>query len=260
MVNRRLFLIGATVVAAGLAGASGYTGYRLLSDDRPLALVYRGPVSCDGCSETVAKLLENSPLRFRTAFCGPDEKRQISAQTLAEAVVYAQPGGGQVRPAWNRLREHADDIRGFVRDGGNYLGFCLGAYLAGDEPGFGLLPGITVDGYVYGSESSVRGTGDAIIEVRWRGQERHMYFQDGTQFRLSAGTTATVLATYDTGTAAALVADYGAGRVGVVGPHPEADRSWYDAAGLTNPDGIRPDLGYDLIESTVPAYPGPPTR
>jgi len=66
-----------------------------------------------------------------------------------------------------------------------------------------------------------------------------------------------VIATYDTGTAAALVADYGAGRVGVVGPHPEADHSWYDDAGLTNPDGVHPDLGHDLIESTVRSDPDP---
>jgi hypothetical protein len=59
-----------------------------------------------------------------------------------------------------------------------------------------------------------------------------------------------VLATYDTGAVAALVTSYGAGRVGVVGPHPEADRHWYPR-GLTNPDGIRPDLGYDLIQATV---------
>jgi hypothetical protein len=36
-----------------------------------------------------------------------------------------------------------------------------------------------------------------------------------------------------------------------VGPHPEADRSWYSNAGLTNPDGIDFELGHDLIESTV---------
>jgi hypothetical protein len=57
-----------------------------------------------------------------------------------------------------------------------------------------------------------------------------------------------------------VVTSFGAGRVGVVGPHPEADRSWYRDAHLTNPDGVQPDLGHDLVESTVggpaPASPG----
>jgi hypothetical protein len=60
-----------------------------------------------------------------------------------------------------------------------------------------------------------------------------------------------VLATYDTGAGAAVVTAFGEGRVGLVGPHPEADQSWYDDARLTNPDGIRFDLGYDLIQTTM---------
>ncbi|MDT5107857.1 MAG: hypothetical protein QOI25_5370 [Mycobacterium sp.] len=79
-------------------------------------------------------------------------------------------------------------------------------------------------------------------------------FQDGPVFRLNAGADATVLATYDNGEPAAVVAPYGSGWVGVVGPHPEADRSWYSSVpDLTNPDGIRSDLGYDFVEATVHA-------
>jgi hypothetical protein len=88
-----------------------------------------------------------------------------------------------------------------------------------------------------------------------------MFFQDAPVFRLNRGAAATVLATDDTGDFAAVVTAYGAGSVGVVGPHPEADQSWY-TSGLTNPDGIRPDLGYDLIQTTLQAAPpkvSPPT-
>jgi glutamine amidotransferase-like uncharacterized protein len=84
-----------------------------------------------------------------------------------------------------------------------------------------------------------------------------MYFQDGPVFALTDGAAATVLAAYDTGAPAAVVTAFGAGRVGVVGPHPEADASWYRAAHLTNPDGIHFDLGYDLIEETVHGRPAP---
>ncbi|HEX6967785.1 MAG TPA: BPL-N domain-containing protein [Micromonosporaceae bacterium] len=252
-MNRRRLLLGAG--AAGVLASLGGVGYSALSKDRPLALVYRGPAACSGCAESVAALLESSPTRFRTQFCGPDEDVQISAETLAGAAVYAQPGGGSVKSAWRRLRDHAQDIRDFVHNGGHYLGFCLGAYLAADSPGFGLLSGVTVEGYIYSDEASVHDTDDTIVQVRWRGQLRHMYFQDGNLFRVQPGAPATVIATYDTGAPAAIIATYGAGRLGLVGPHPEADQAWYDGAGLTNPDGIRFDLGHDLIESTVHGEP-----
>jgi glutamine amidotransferase-like uncharacterized protein len=199
----------------------------------------------------VAAALEHGPTSFRTLFCGPDEKVQLSASSLADATVYAQPGGGNVNSAWRRMRQHADDIRNWVHGGGHYLGFCLGGYLASATPGFALLPGNTSQ-YITSPGATVDTTDDTVIPVLWRGKPRHMYFQDGPAFRLNAGANATVLATYDNGEIAAVVAPYGTGRIGVVGPHPEADQSWYnDVPSLTNPDGIQADLSYDLIETTM---------
>lgn len=238
---------------AGVAGVAGCG-----DDTRPVALVYRGRASCAGCSEAVAAVLEHGPTSFRTVFCGPDEKVQLSASSLAGATVYAQPGGGSVGSAWHLMRRHAEDIRNWVHGGGHYLGFCLGAYLADTAPGFALLPGVTSQ-YITSPGATVDTTDDTVILVRWRGKPRHMFFQDGPVFRLNAGADATVLATYDNGEAAAVVAPYGSGWIGVVGPHPEADQAWYrGVSGLTNPDGIKPDLCYDLVEATVhaPTKPG----
>ncbi len=78
-----------------------------------------------------------------------------------------------------------------------------------------------------------------------------MYFQDGPAMLLDSGADATVLAIYDNGTAAVVVAPYGKERFGVSGPHPEADESWYADKGLTNPDGVRFDLAYELIDATA---------
>ncbi|MEU9505168.1 BPL-N domain-containing protein [Micromonospora sp. NPDC048170] len=249
-IDRRRLLVGAgaigTLAALGWAGVSAVTGDR----DRPLALVYRGPAACSGCAEAVAALLRAAPSGFRTEYCGPDEERPLSRSTLTEAVVYAQPGGGNINPAWRRLRDHADEIRDFVQGGGHYLGFCLGAYLAAGRPGFGLIDG-KVNRYISTDGASVDSVDDTVVPVRWRGGSRHMFFQDGPTIELRPGVPGVVLATYDTGAPAAVVTTFGAGRVGLVGPHPEADRSWYAEAELTNPDGIRFDLGHDLIGSTV---------
>ncbi|MGW3604814.1 BPL-N domain-containing protein [Micromonospora sp. NPDC005161] len=247
-ISRRRLLVG--VGAGGTLTALGWVGVSAISGDGPLALVYRGPAASPGCAEAVAALLRSAPAGFRTEYCGPDEERQISRSTLAEAAVYAQPGGDDVNRAWRRMRDHAQDIRDFVNGGGHYLGFCLGAYLASADPGFGLING-RVNQYISTDGASVDSTDDTVIEVRWRGRARHMYFQDGPTFELRPGAPGDVLATYDNGAAAAVVTTFGAGRVGLVGPHPEADRSWYADEGLTNPDGIRFDLGHDLVQSTM---------
>lgn len=246
----RVFALGALGLAAGCGRRVPSAG-SANSPHRPTALVYRGPAGCQGCSEPVAALLQTAPSPFNVVYCGPGEDVQLSAQTLSSAVLYVQPGGGDdVDLAWSEMRRYADDIRKWVRGGGHYLGICMGGYLAGFHPGFGLLPGDSRE-YITAAGATVRTEGDAMVTVSWRGQSRHLYFQDGPYFTLRPNSYATVLATYSNGLAAAVVARYGKGSVGVCGPHPEAPSSWYTESGLANPDGGRLDLGYDLVEATI---------
>jgi glutamine amidotransferase-like uncharacterized protein len=219
---------------------------------RPLALVYRGPGGCPGCSEAVAELLYSSAWRFEVHYVGPHEQLKLSAATLQAATLYAQPGGsGELAQAYRHLKSHAPEIRSYVASGGRYLGICMGGYLAGRTPGFELLPGDT-DQFIASSGASVRSEADTIVKVQWRGQMRWMYFQDGPYFRLDRGATGViVLARYPNGKMAALVAPYGKGKVAVAGPHPEATAAWYEAARLVNPEGIHADLGHDLIDTLM---------
>ncbi|RZQ62331.1 BPL-N domain-containing protein [Amycolatopsis suaedae] len=215
--------------------------------NRPLALVYRGPATTPGCPEAVAGVLAD---HFAVRFTGPREKTELGAAALAGAALYAQPGGGTLSHAYRKLRRHRDDIRDFVRGGGRYLGFCLGGYLAGATPGFGLLPGDT-DRYIDSAGASVGHDGDAVVTVRWRGRRRRLYFQDGPVFLLDRPDAAEVLATYPNGTIAALVAPFGAGRVGVVGPHPEATADWYGVRWPRRPLRSGHDLARDLVEAVL---------
>ncbi|WP_283260488.1 BPL-N domain-containing protein [Rhodococcus sp. IEGM 1379] len=247
MLNRRTFLISATaLVTIGGTVAASADSTRIRSRS---ALVYRGPASSPGCPEAVARLLESAPDPYDVTFCGPDEDVPLSARTLASASLYAQPGGGDLLSAWVHMEQYAEPIRGWVRTGGHYLGFCLGGYLAGATPSFGLLPGDTAR-YISSRGSDIDTTENSIVEVSWRGEPRSMFFQDGPIFVLRDDAPVEVLARYRNGKVAAVVTEFGLGRVGVVGPHPEADRSWY-TRGLSNPDGIRSDLGHDLIETVT---------
>lgn len=222
----------------------------------PRALIYRGPASLPGCPEAVANLLSSSPWNFDIHFVGPDEQLQIDESTLHSAALYAQPGGGNLDGAFTHLRRHVPAIQHFVRSGGRYLGFCLGGYLAGRSPGFELLPG-DADQYVALRSAELHNTKGTVLEVDWSGQVEDMYFQDGPYFSLDEhyrqyyDSDAEILARYRNGSIAALKIDYGHGRVGVVGPHPEADETWYHDDGLNAPEHLATDLGHRLINAVM---------
>lgn len=220
--------------------------------ERPLALVYRGPAGCQRCSEAVALLLQRSKWHFLVQYVGPNERLHLSAATLKPATVYAQPGGnGSLETAYAFLQADAPLIERFVQSGGHYLGFCMGGYLAGATPGFHLLPGDT-DEFVGSSGASVKTLADTTVRVNWRGQLRTLYFQDGPYFIVHLhATKVTILARYTNDEVAALVAAYGKGAVGVVGPHPEATDTWYRVHHLPIPANLNWDLGDDLITTVM---------
>jgi len=208
----------------------------------PLAVVYRGPASLPGCPEAAARALASSPYGFRVEFT------QGRLTTLAGATLYCQPGGDELAPAWRRLHRDARVVRDYVRAGGRYLGFCLGGYLAGDDPGFGLLEGAT-DSYVGTPGADVTGEASRVVDVTWAGRRRAVYFQDGCYF--TPGPATEVVARYANGLAAAVVSPFGLGWVAVSGPHPEATDDWFaddDLPPLASPSL---DLAHDLIRRVM---------
>ncbi|KID85300.1 biotin protein ligase [Metarhizium guizhouense ARSEF 977] len=231
---------------------------------RPRALVYRGPASSHGLPEAVARLLESCPRRFEVQYAGPSEAVQVSHETLSEVDLYAQPGGPDLDDAWAETRAFAPAIRRFVSRGGRYVGFCLGAYLAGHTPGFGLLPrGADTDAENEQEGAQVTTDADAIVQVDWRfatgpqagrtAAGRWLYFQEGAVIRgLRESETAIVLGRYSQGgRVAASLTKYGEGWVGLVGPHPEATLEWFAIENLDCPHGEQFDIGHDLIEATM---------
>jgi hypothetical protein len=219
----------------------------------PIALIYRGPAGCAGCSEAVAALLKSDTLwNFNVIYVGPKEVISVQAGLrLPNVFIYAQPGGnGSVNKAFNKLRKDAPAVRNFVLKGGRYLGICMGAYLVDNDPGYDL--GLSANQYIKTAGASVKTTADTLVPVIWRGTNRLMYFQDGPYFIPDYDVAGqTILATYTNGKVAAMVQPYGKGKIGVSGPHPEADKSWYKAAKLRDPEGLDADLGRDLIDTLM---------
>ncbi len=221
---------------------------------KPIALVYRGPAGdCDACSEALGNLLESATLwNFKVIYVGPKEKISVQAGLqLQDAVLYAQPGWNEdLDDTFDKPKEYMPDVQNFVSHGGRYLDTCMGAYLVGNKPGYNL--GLEVGRYIETPDATVKNEEDSIVQVAWRGKTRWMYFQDVTYFKSDSGVNGKiVLAYYTNGKVAAMVPPYYSGWIGVSGPHPEADASWYENCCLIDPDGFDADLGRDLIDTLM---------
>ena len=256
--SRRRFLSAATRAAIGtsaLGAVSSGSALRTPSrESAPLAVVYRGPASCGGCSTAVAALLRKSPRRFRLRYIGPNEERRVTTKGLRGVALYAQPGGdGSVGRAEIALGGSATRaISNYVAGGGRYVGFCMGAYLAGSDPGMGLLSPGDTGGYIDTPGASVTSACDAVVPVMWRGTPRYQFAQDPPYIVPSGVAGEEVLSRFTNDRINALVKPYGRGKVGVVGTHPEADRSWYTSKlWREDEDGSDTAQALDLVERTM---------
>ena len=242
-LERRELLTGAVATAV-------LTGWRVLPgvrSERPLALIYRGPASSPGCPEAAARLVSTGPYPLRVRFCGPGTNLPVTPSLLGSARVFVQPGGGDdLDAAWRSVRPMASMLGDWVRGGGRYLGLCMGGFLAGHDPGYGLLAGDSAE-YVGSPGSTVRDNSDALVTVNWGARSRRVYFQGGPTFHFDTSVRPTVLARYTNGAPAMAVVSCGRGRVAVSGPHPEAPVSWYREAGLPIPTPLPTTLGWELV-------------
>lgn len=146
--------------------------YLYSRDNRPVAAVYRGPVACEGCAESVATLLRKSSLRYKVHYLGPNEHHDVSKETLSHLDLFAWPGGGDDQAAdYLKVANYTNLLQDFVKQGGMYAGFCMGAFLArgpGEQTFFGLLPnGSYVSSERFEKGAQVKGDEDTIILTDW---------------------------------------------------------------------------------------------
>jgi glutamine amidotransferase-like uncharacterized protein len=148
-----------------------------------------------------------------------------------------------IKSAYNELKDQQAAIRDWIDKGGRYMGFCLGAYLAGSTPGLGLLPtGVNAVSERKMDNAQVTNTRDTMIQVDWtyrstvgghtRGEtskNQWVYFQDGAAMTglPTSNSNETVLGRYSQSKdVAASITPLGKGWVVLVGPHPEATEEW----------------------------------
>lgn len=249
------WLTALTALAALLTGCTSVALAEPDSDPdgptgtRPLALVYKGYGTCDGCPESLAHLLARAG--YETRFVGPEALRTDA--TFEGATLYAQGGDDETMQlrkavgasAWPGVVQR---LRRFVDGGGRYLGICAGGYIAGRWlDGDGTIDALD---FLEGDVSAFTGTSgdpteDQLVPITWTDppSRRQVFFQEGPYFTARG----TVLARYADGKTAALATHFGRGAVVVSGVHLEAEADWFSGANLHDPDGVDIDLGLLLV-------------
>jgi hypothetical protein len=135
----------------------------------------------------------------------------------------AVPGGFGDADSYDTLfKNNADAVRKFVRQGGRYLGICMGAYWAGCHY-LNILDSVDAVQYLKRPGADTRRPHAKNMPVTWQGKPDRMFFYDGCALVGDQSKFQTV-ATYANGDAMAIIQN----RIGLIGCHPEADRFWYD--------------------------------
>jgi hypothetical protein len=211
----------------------------------PLALIYKGPGSCSldqgdagtsgyGCSEASADAATLAGFRFQ--YVAPRDSPDFSS-----AKVWIQPGGISDVAYDAMTPKLRSNLIKFVADGGGYVGFCAGAFLAADW--FYIFPG---SAHAYRYPVARPDVGYNYLDLNWNGKARKVYFEGGP-YLTDLGPKAEVTGKFSTGYVAAARAPYGKGRVYITGAHPEAPAIWSQEDGITDPDGSDLDLAAEMI-------------
>lgn len=190
----------------------------------PYALIYNGPTADPASTEAISSVVQQLGLTVRYIANLDDLQTQ-----LGDARVFIIGGtDDDVEPLLQRFTPALrSTLKTYLRQGGRYLGICGGAYLASlgwpEEDrfveGLALVPAQS-DGYDQDFEAK-------IYPVTWLGETRQMYYQAGPSFALAESPESVArLAYFEDRQLAALMSTFGAGKVAVSGPHPEAPDSW----------------------------------
>jgi glutamine amidotransferase-like uncharacterized protein len=136
--------------------------------------------------------------------------------------IIAVPGGfGDANSFERAFKHNGPRIKQFVRNGGKYLGICMGAYWAGQHY-FNILDDIDAVQYITQPGTDTRRPHAKDIKITWNGVDTTMFFYDGCA--LVGNSQYDIVATYANGDAMAIIQD----NIGLIGAHPEAEEFWYD--------------------------------
>jgi phosphoribosylformylglycinamidine (FGAM) synthase-like amidotransferase family enzyme len=230
---------------------------------KPNFLVYvEHPMCSLDCADAVFDVLNMSG-KYSAKLVGPSSFPYLilSNSTLEQADCLVVPGGLGDADQYDDsfLRTLSPLIKSYLANGGRYMGICAGGYFAGHHYMDILRPSTKAAQYVRRKKSTVNHEDHDVVTVNWDKEERTVYFHDGAAFvprRWYHRVSGEVVARYKNGDAAALIQKYKNGKVGVMGPHPEAQKWWfYSQSRITKRwrDCVQHDLLLSFAEKLINA-------
>ena len=149
---------------------------------------------------------------------------ECNATTFSKADIIAFPGGIGEASSYERFfrRKAQNAVADYVEHGGRYLGICMGAYWAGSYY-FDLLDGVEPVQYIKRPTSDIKRSYATVAPVTWNDESENIFFYDGCAL-VGDSKKFNTIATYANGDAAAIIQ----GSVGIMGPHPESLKYWFE--------------------------------
>ena len=120
------------------------------------------------------------------------------------------------------FKHHERSIRRYIRNGGRYLGICMGAYWS-DRNYLDIMDSVECKQYIRRPNTCTRRSYSKAVDCDWNGRQDKFFFYDGPAF-IGDESRYEVVARYTNGDPAAIVQ----GKIGLIGPHLEAEEFWYD--------------------------------
>ena len=183
-----------------------------------IALFLHHPECSQDCVDGMTQSLSN---HYKIKTFGVDE---CNSNTFRKADIIAFPGGIGEASSYDSFfrRKAQNSVADYVEHGGRYLGICMGAYWAGSYY-FDLLDGVEPVQYIKRPTSDIKRSYATVAPVTWNGQSENIFFYDGCAL-IGDTKKFNTIATYANGDPAAIIQ----GRVGIMGPHPESLKYWFE--------------------------------
>jgi len=149
-------------------------------------------------------------------------KHEIEDEYFNDVDLVCFPGGiGDADTYDHMFKYHESSVRQYIRNGGRFLGICMGAYWA-DKHFLDIVDGVEAKQYIRRPNTCTKRYYSKAVECNWQGDTDRFFFYDGPAF-IGDERNFETIARYANGDPAAIIQ----GRIGLIGPHLEAEEYWY---------------------------------
>jgi hypothetical protein len=182
-------------------------------------------------------------------------KNEVEDNFFNDVDMVAVPGGFGDSDSYDTLfKYNSERVVEFVKNGGHYLGICMGAYWAGKDY-FNILDKLDVVQYIKRPGTCTKRPHAKHMRVMWKNcygsiEPYSMFFYDGCAIVGGDMSPYESFGTYSNGDNMAIIQN----RIGLIGCHPESEQFWYDSYSWMKGyyhRGIHHDLLLDFVNELM---------